>query len=149
MDMTNEEIVREYMQAANRKALYKPGQELEDGVEYYIRLEEHEAVIDAMKVALYDKDREIENLRTQLDPPNDPLTLEELREMGDEWIWIEILVPGYFFRLTSGYYTKKAWSSTVHKLCCGCLNLIAGDFAYATYGDTWLAYRRRPEEAKT
>lgn len=34
-------------------------------------------------------------------PPNNPLTLEELWEMGEDWAWIELLVPLY--GMGSGY----------------------------------------------
>ena len=58
-------------------------------------------------------------------PPNDPLTLEELRKLEGEPIWT-VDLPGGRGRweiCTSGLYDPEA------------------------YGRTWLAYRRRPEAA--
>lgn len=87
----------------------------------------------------------ISTLRTQVDtPPNGPLTPEELREMGEGWVWIELLVP--FYRMESGYYRKRSRFSDADKFCCGYFNVVIRDLPYSLYGDTWLAFRRRPEE---
>ena len=80
-------------------------------------------------------------LRTQADtPPNDPLTLEELREMDGEPVWIE-----WGGHPQAGWALVRVWSK-------------ASNVVYLTYhnGNTDLLgfvlndggkiYRRRPEE---
>lgn len=73
-------------------------------------------------------------------PPNDPLTLEELREMDREWVWVERI----------GEYTK-----TIKKFINGYgfvlmpesfVVVIETKFKLEEYGKTWFAYRRKPEE---
>lgn len=67
-------------------------------------------------------------------PPNDPLTLKQLQEMGGEPVWVECL----------GSKDYSAW--TIVDLC---LNGIHTKYFYADfdyYGDEWLAYRRKPKE---
>lgn len=77
-------------------------------------------------------------------PPNDPLTLEELRELGKDWVWIKLLVPLY--RVETGYYVKHKKFSSEDRLCCGYPDIVMRDLSYADYGCDWLAYRRKPEE---
>ena len=89
----------------------------------------------------------IRQLRTKaVPPPNEPLTLEELREMGEDWVWIKFLMPVY--GMESGYYLKKSPLSDSDKFSCGysAPKLVVGDLPYGGYGAVWLAYRRRPEE---
>lgn len=67
-------------------------------------------------------------------PVNDPLTLEQLREMGGEPVWVECL-------------ENKDYS--VWTIVDFCLDGIHTKYFYADfnyYGDEWLAYRRKPEE---
>ena len=74
-------------------------------------------------------------LRADAPPPNDPLTLEELREMDGQPVW--------FCKCHNG-------------LCNWCVidhtnetNIFFTDGTVrlmSSYGDGWLAYRRRPEE---
>ena len=85
----------------------------------------------------------IEQLAARLEPPNAPLTLEELRGMDRNWIWAERIgeypwnikkyVNGY------GYVLEKE----------GYVRVIDAKFLVSDYGKTWLAYRRRPEEGTT
>lgn len=63
------------------------------------------------------------NRRTQ--QPNEPLTLEELREMDGEPVWVES--HGASFTHGDGWYIS------------------ANKFHLSGYGKTWLAYRRPPE----
>ena len=67
-------------------------------------------------------------------PHNDPLTLEELREMDGEPVWGA-------FSDGSGRYMIIQWhnSEFFKTFECGFLLL-------EEYGKTWLAYRRKPEE---
>lgn len=67
-------------------------------------------------------------------PPNDPLTLEQLRKMGGESVWVQCLFAEDY----------SVW--TIVDIC---LNGIHTKYFYADfdyYGDEWLAYRRKPEE---
>lgn len=107
--------------------------------------------------------------------PNDPLTLDELREMVDEAVYIvELHVEGkkamivdetaYEIvheygpsRLVYGYYDigRYAVIMDVHasayykgekKEGVNFWELGVGPLIYENYGRTWLAYRRKPEE---
>lgn len=61
-------------------------------------------------------------------PPNEPLTLEQLREMPyTDWVWV--IFPG----LPS---EENEWVR-VSKLC--------REYSNEHYGKTWIAYRRPPE----
>jgi len=62
-------------------------------------------------------------------PPNDPLTMEELREMDGEPVW------GAFSE-GSGRYMIIQWHNSEF-------------FKTFEYGKTWMAYRRKPETVKT
>lgn len=95
----------------------------------------------------------IEDLEKQVKdltpPPNDPLTLEELREMGlFEWLWVEVIHPTKSQlrrEVESAYYQVFEDYTDGDAICCGWPGLIH-DFAYEDYGKNWLAYRRKPEE---
>ena len=67
-------------------------------------------------------------------PPNDPLTLEALREMDGEPVWI--CDP-------DGSDGMWALVDLEYELCRTAKGGIA---IFDTYGKTWLAYRRKPEE---
>ena len=70
--------------------------------------------------------------------PNDPLTLEELQEMDGHPVYIldllnkESCLTGY---IIFHHHTTTAFYP------CG-----RGWFSAASYGATWIAYRRKPEE---
>ena len=67
---------------------------------------------------------------TALSPPNEPLTLKELREMDDEPVWCP-----------KNDSAKGSWMIVGPN---GCENITS--FAiYDDYGTGWLAYRRPPE----
>ena len=84
------------------------------------------------RLAAYeDTGLEPEEITPLIPPPNDPLTLEELREMNGEPVWVECL----------GSKDYSVWAIV-------CLNGIQTKYFYADfdyYGDEWLAYRRKPE----
>lgn len=68
---------------------------------------------------------------TALSPPNEPLTLKELREMDDEPVWC----------CPKNDSAKGSWMIVGPN---GCENITS--FAiYDDYGTGWLAYRRPPE----
>ena len=79
-------------------------------------------------------------------PPNAPLTLEELREMDGEPVWtvtIGLEGSGRWELCTCEMIT----ACPIHKvLRCVASNGEVTDYELGTYGKTWLAYRRRPEE---
>ena len=79
-----------------------------------------------------------------LTTPNEPLTLEELREMDGEPVWCKWLLPedraieqGTWFIVISG---DKAGLEIKRPAEYGCHFCKIDD-----YGKTWLAYRRPPE----
>lgn len=80
-----------------------------------------------------------------LTPPNEPLTIEQLREMDGEPVWCKWLLPedraieqGKWFIVISG---DKAGLEIKRPAEYGCHFCKIDD-----YGKTWLAYRRPPEE---
>ena len=82
--------------------------------------------------------------RSTLTPPNEPLTIEQLREMDGEPVWCKWLLPedraieqGKWFSVISG---DKAGLEIKRPAEYGCHFCKIDD-----YGKTWLAYRRPPE----
>jgi len=72
----------------------------------------------------------------QMPDHNPPLTLEELREMDGEPVYVECL----FNKDLSAYVVIERSKNGIFT------KLFFADFDY--YGDEWLAYRRKPEEAR-
>ena len=70
-------------------------------------------------------------------PPNDPLTLEELREMDGEPVWV---VPLNDFDILPANYLVNAYEEQI------VVDKFGAYLDFEDYGKTWLAYRRRPEE---
>lgn len=68
-------------------------------------------------------------------PPNDPLTLEELREMDGEPVW-GAFSDGCGSNMIIQWHNSEFFKSFE----CGFLLV-------EEYGKSWLAYRRKPEEA--
>lgn len=78
----------------------------------------------------------IEELAARLEPSSTPLTLEELREMDGEPVWI---VP---MRGSGGFCTWMLVDAE-YELC----REAHGEMAvFENCGKTWLAYRRKLEE---
>lgn len=79
--------------------------------------------------------------RSTLTPPNDPLTLDQLREMDGEPVWIKRL-KGLSVRDTD-------WA--VVDVCPNRIRVwwfgseVEDEPSEKDYGETWLAYRRPPE----
>lgn len=71
------------------------------------------------------------------EPPNDPLTPEQLREMDRKPVWI--CDP-------DGSDGMWALVDLEYELC---RTATGGIAIFDTYGKTWLAYRRKPEERTT
>ena len=75
--------------------------------------------------------------------PNEPLTLEQLREMNGEPVWGKSLIkdrPGEWFILRI-VEMSKTWFVA-------CAGSEQGFGDKDTYGETWIAYRRPPEEGE-
>ena len=71
-------------------------------------------------------------------PSNAPLTLEELRGMDGEPVWVDFpKCPE-----ASGWMLISAGRHCVY-------DGLLGDCDFENCGNTWLAYRRRPEEGTT
>ena len=68
-------------------------------------------------------------------PPNGPLTLEQLREMDGQPVWVELIG----IKRPSAWYLLNLRDKEA-------VNKRGGFVSLIYYGDTWLAYRRRPEE---
>ena len=73
----------------------------------------------------------VKKLRALIDPPNVPLTLEELREMDGEPIWAVPLVPDH-----EDDDMEPGWSV---------FHAFHPESNFDGYGDRWLAYRRKPD----
>ena len=95
-----------------------------------------QTTIDALDMA-------ISALRQQDARKNDPLTLDELREMPiRDWVWIDVL---HLKEAISSYYRKYDGYKKDEIFWCGYPGL-GFRFFYEDYGKTWLAYRQKPEE---
>ena len=76
-----------------------------------------------------------------LSPPNEPLTLEQLREMDGEPVWIK--------RLKGLSVCDTGWA--VVDVCPNQIRVwwfgseVEDEPSKKDYGETWLAYRRPPE----
>ena len=79
-----------------------------------------------------------------LSPPNEPLTLEQLREMDGEPVWIK--------RLKGLSVCDTGWA--VVDVCPNQIRVwwfgseVEDEPSEKDYGETWLAYRRPPEGEK-
>ena len=83
----------------------------------------------------------ISALRAQMDTaPNATLTLEELREMDGDKIYVHY-IDGFYTDEDGAYFGK--FEQLVRE-CNG--RLTACELPLKYYGKTWLAYRRKPEE---
>lgn len=121
--MTREEAI-EYWEGL-RKTF---SSQLEKEENYFGRMH-LQTTIDAIDMA-------ISALRQQETVPNrnDPLTLDELRKMDGEPVWVQS--PGV------PEYGRWAIVEGVGENCL----FLHDDFTCHDYGKTWLAYRQKPEE---
>ena len=89
-----------------------------------------------------------EKIMKLIKPDNEPLALDDLREMPlFEWLWIELIRPSnrqMFRKVKSAYYQIFEDYTDGDAICCGWPGLIH-EFEYKDYGETWLAYNRKPE----
>ena len=75
-----------------------------------------------------------------LTPPNEPLTLEQLREMDGEPVWVKCLKPDKYTYPPVGWRILETAITGNFGVWNGDCVLIERD-----YGTDWLAYRRPPE----
>ena len=78
-----------------------------------------------------------EEIMALVQPPNDQLTLEELREMDGEPVWV---VPLNDFDILPANYLVNAYAEQI------VVDKFGAYLDFEDYGKTWLAYRRKPEE---
>lgn len=80
--------------------------------------------------------------------PNDPLTLDELREMNGDPVWIVIIDHDSFADKNDDFdgwgLCRKSWVRMWDEKRA---DLVRVDHQFEDYGKAWLAYRRKPEEA--
>ena len=72
-----------------------------------------------------------------LTPPNEPLTLEELREMNEVPVWIQNLEE-----TAKSQWRLLYWDRGKYLVLQG---ISVRGYLMEEYGESWLAYRRPPE----
>lgn len=85
---------------------------------------------------------EPEEIAALISPPNDPLTLEELREMDGDKIYIQHIgaCKGFLDDEYAPYYSKlEQYVQKYNGMLRAC------DLPSKYYGEAWRAYRRNPE----
>lgn len=79
---------------------------------------------------------------------NEPLTLEELRELGGESVWVKVIDHNMFADKADDFdgwgLTRKSWVRVWDEARA---DLVHVDYDLEDYGKAWIAYRRKPEEA--
>lgn len=88
--------------------------------------------IDGMIKAL----REAKEVKAELIPPNDPLTLEQLKAMEGEPVWVSY----------PRAYQKDVWWSVVECANLEMRSLTLQKGHLLKYGEHWICYRRKPED---
>ena len=78
-----------------------------------------------------------------LTPPNEPLTLDELREMGEIPIYVVTEKYGSGWCVLNWHGVKKSY--TYFSRTGTSEGMTATPLSAKTYGDLWIAYRRPPE----
>ena len=91
--------------------------------------------LNLLEQVLYD----IQHVPT-LTPPNEPLTLEQVREMDGEPVWVKCLKPDKYTYPPVGWRILETAITGNFGVWNGDCVLIERD-----YGTDWLAYRRPPE----
>ena len=77
-------------------------------------------------------------------PPNAPLTLEELREMDGEPVWIQPAARGG--KIPARWMLLECFSEDADLYLFRPVSGISQGYTGIGCGRTWLAYRSRPEE---
>ena len=117
-----------------------------DGCSYQIYGDNNDEPIDRCKscpLCQSDKVRHKQEPVTNRNGLNEPLTLDELRQMQiHDWVWIDVF---HSKEAVSSYYRKYDGYKKDEIFWCGYPGL-GFRFFYEDYGKTWLAYRQKPEE---
>ena len=128
---------------------------IKQGQHIFIAFQDGEAVLDSqLRPRMYksreqfeksfpawrDGKAELVEYAPTLTPPNEPLTLEQLREMDGEPVWVKCLKP-------SQYTDPPERWRILEKSITGHFGVWNGDCALIerNYGTDWLAYRCPPE----
>ena len=82
-------------------------------------------------------------LRSALTPPNEPLTLEQLREMNETLIYVVTEAYGSGWCILNWHGVNKSY--TYFSRTGTSEGMTATPLSAKTYGDLWTAYRRPPE----
>ena len=103
------------------------------------------AVSDACEIAVAAIRRltELESHSQALES-NEPLTIEELRQMHAEPVWVKFLNKEVVWREDAWFILTQV---SKYEVYLGGYASVYKSFEY--YGKTWLAYRRQPEEEVT
>ena len=80
---------------------------------------------------------QIVDTQPTLTPPNEPLTLEELREMNEVPVWIQNLEEP-----AKSQWRLLYWDRGKYLVLQG---ISVRGYLMEEYGESWLAYRRPPE----
>ena len=89
----------------------------------------------------YDGIRLLIERQPTLTPPNEPLTLEELREMDEEPVYV---VPKDKPAHCGGWCGVTVWKCDRYSYVSLLRDADSG-WGFEKYGKTWIAYRRPPE----
>ena len=102
----------------------------------FVSKEKHNGAVDMLR----EVEREVKEAPT-LTPPNEPLTLEQLREMDGQPVYV---VPENEYSELGGWCVISADDSDDYSCA-----LVPGTdcwrWSFEAYGEQWLAYRRPPE----
>ena len=114
------------------------GEWWEELTEWYMVVHpEHDKLRDAVDMAISAlRQQETVTNRNGL---NEPLTLDELRQMDGEPVWIKLFDPDEEF-----WVLRNEWVDTRNPEPMILFHMRW--YSHADYGKTWLAYRQKPEE---
>lgn len=76
------------------------------------------------------------NLSNSSTPENNPLTLEQLRQMDGKPVWCK----QHSWKAKDGFF--KAWG--IIDAACQCVDFLEIHLDFNRYGQSWLAYAREP-----
>lgn len=113
-----------------------------DGCSYQIYGDNNDEPIDRCKscpLCQSDKVRHKQEPVTNRNGLNEPLTLDELRKMDGEPVWIKLFDPDEEF-----WVLRNEWVDTRNPEPMILFHMRW--YSHTDYGKTWLAYRRKPEE---
>ena len=100
-----------------------------------------------------DKNRAISAWNARAEQPNEPLTLDELKQMDGEPVWVKEItdkpIDGDYWGIIKLNYSAQSvrihGDIVISPPTDGRSALGATPISY--YGKTWLAYRQKPKEA--